>query len=378
MNQSIFTAIDIGSELIKIISVNYDFESDKIKIIHKTSTPSSGFSQGYVNNSVELSKSLKQSILQHQRESKVKIESAFFSIGGIGIKSKIVKIPHAVAGHEITNFDINKIKEKAENFIEKKIPGCVLESQPIKYIINDFEHFSSPIGMETKKLYTDYFFLFIPKNHLTSLENVIENNNIVPLEIMPSILHASIVSTNEEDRNLGCILIDIGAETTDILVYKNNVPLCVGSIPLGSKDITREISIKLKIDFFEAEEYKKKEKFDKSTKIAVDKKLREIAKEIKKYLNENLEHNTKFLSGIIFIGGGSKIKGIQKIFRQVLSLSVKRGRKNIISKETDFSTAYGIVIAGITKEKENSAFSFSELFSNIQNIFKKILRKISI
>jgi len=278
MNESIFTAIDIGSEFIKIISVAYDSESDRLKILTKTISPSSGFSRGYVTNGVELSKALSQAISKHQQESSMKIENAFFSIGGIGIKSKIFKIPHSVAGSEVTDFDIDKIEEKAKMLISKKIPGYILESQPIKYIINDFEHYSSPLGMESKKIYTEYFFLSIPKNHLTALENVIEKNNIVPLEIMPSILHASIVSTNEEDRKLGCILIDIGSETTDILVYKNNVPINVGVIPIGSRDITREISIKEKIDFFEADRKKKNEKFDRSTRVAIDKKLKEIKK----------------------------------------------------------------------------------------------------
>lgn len=378
MNKSVYTAIDIGSELIKIVSVFYNYENNKIKTLAKTIYPSKGLSRGYIVNTSETTQALNQAFLKHQKKIKMEITDAFFAIGGIGLKSKRFSFSHSIAGSEVTEFDLSKIEEKSKILMNKKISGYILENKPIKYTIDNFEHYSLPLGLEAKKVYTDYFFLSIPKNHLTSLEKVIESSGIIPLEITPAIFPSSLINTTEQERKNGCLLIDIGSETSDILVYKNNQPICLGILPIGSLDITQEIISKEKVDFLTADNEKKGEKFSKSSKIAIEKKVQEIAQEIKTFLEENLTGNEKKILGITLIGGGSKIIGISKIFKKVLGLPIKKNSNLLLDTNTDFSTVYSLIISGIKKEKENSSFSFSKIFSNLFLPFKKLFSKMSL
>lgn len=378
MEKSIFVAIDIGTELIKIISVIYNTETNKITTLLKSTHPSQGFLRGYIVDVAASSRTLLKALVEHQKKTGVEISEAFFSIGGIGLNSKEYRIPHSIAGSEITNFDLSKIKEKSQLIIDKKIPGYLLESQPIRYTIDGFDHYSSPLKMEAKKIYTDYFFLSIPKNHLTSLENIIESNKITPLEITSGILVAGEVIINEEEKKMGCVLINIGSETTSLLVYKNNKPIYISVIPIGARDITLEISKKTKIDFSKAEYIKKKEKISGAIKLAIDNKLKEIAKEIKKHLRDNLKETDQVLTGVILIGGGAKTKGIKRIFKQILSMPVKTNKTALADKDTDFSVAYGLIIGGLKKEKERSNLSLTKMFLPLKRVFRKIFRKMSV
>lgn len=370
-----YFSLDLGSQNIKIILLSHSEKDNSFKILAKNSYPSSGISFGYITNQEELVNSLKKAVLKFEKEHQIKIESAFFSLDGHGIKSQKIFVNYQVASGSISEYDMEKIEEKSRSLFKKSNQDFVIEEKIIKYIVDGFEHFSSPLNLNAKKVTAEYLFITKPKNNFTLLENSISKTGIFPISFSSAMLSSAQSSLSELDRKLGSALVDIGAQKTSILIYENNYPLYYNTIKYGSENITKKISLSEQIDFTKADRLKKGQAFPKKIDKIISSELQILAKKI---LNEvkKAERENILPGGVTLIGGGSKIFNIEKIFKKELSLPVKKSPKNITDFLTDYHIAYGVAVSGIKDEHRNNTFhlpNFKKILKIPKNIIKKII-----
>ena len=370
-------AIDIGSENIKIISV---LESDKdhsLKIKSKASYPSSGLSYGYITNQKLFIQSLLKALRQFKKDFNFKIEEAFISLDGFGLKGHNIKVSHNIASGLISDFDIEKIHQKAEVLLRKKTKDSLIEKIIIKYQINDFTHFNNPVGLEARKIEAHFLFITQSSNNLALLEESLEKTRLNSPLLIPSLLASAEVALSDLDKKLGCALVDFGAEKTSIIIFEDNKAIYYNVLKGGSKDISTALSLANKIDFPQADKLKKSKVLSKKDYKIISEKIREVAQKINNEIN-TIGKEGLLPSGICLIGGGSKIEMIEKIFKEETNLPIKKPQKNISDNKTDYYGAYGLILLGIKEEEKYEKKNFLPLLKNSKKVIKKLLKKIMI
>jgi len=207
----------------------------------------------------------------------------------------------------------------------------------------------------------------------TTVANLVKSVNKAGLEVL-GILTEAFTTTDavitEDERQLGVILVDVGAGTTDISFFKNNRLVYSNLIPVAGKHITNDISIGLRISLKESEDLKKKYGLASVSVVNNDEKIEinpiginekihisqyQLTEIIEARVTEifdmiNYEINKKglrrdILTGIVVTGGGvSYLRGIEDLGKRIFGLPVRIGQPNYIGvKEPIFSTSVGMV-----------------------------------
>lgn len=199
------------------------------------------------------------------------------------------------------------------------------------------------VGMQVETMEAN-FLNVIARNSLSeNIEKCVKNAGfeIAELLITPLAIGESVLNAGE--KRSGCALVDIGADTTTVSIYTNNILRKLVVIPLGSHNVTLDIANCLKIEAEEAEALKVKygcawfENHDTAQnnvlKLSLNREISEsqlceIAEaryeEILRNVWEQIKNeNDKLTSGIVFTGGGAQIKFITEAFQQISNKSTQ-------------------------------------------------------
>ena len=231
------------------------------------------------------------------------------------------------------------------------------------------------MGIQCHRLEGNFLNILWRAQFYRNLKKCLENANIHVAEmyLSPMVLADNVLT--DAERRAGCVLVDLGAETTTVAVYCRNILRHLAVIPLGSDNITKDIET-LQVEAKVAEQLKLKygtayteNSEEESLKIRIDadrtidsNKLAEIVEARTEEIIENVwyqvppEYNDKLLGGIILTGGGSNLKNIEQAFRRFTHID-------------KIHTAKFVNLSILAKGDENGAGSDinSDLFGNIDN-----------
>lgn len=193
------------------------------------------------------------------------------------------------------------------------------------------------VGMQIEQMEANFLNIIARKSLAENIENCVNGAKyeVAELLITPLTLGDSILSASE--KRSGCALVDMGADTTTISIYSNNILRKLVVVPIGSHNATMDIAYCLKIDVEEAESLKVKygrawlEDYEgaqsKILKLSHGRETNEGRLcEIIEARYEEILHNVwvqieedsdKLTSGIIFTGGGAQIAALNEAFKQV-------------------------------------------------------------
>lgn len=224
-----------------------------------------------------------------------------------------------------------------ENLEIPLIDMNVLDVAPQEYKIDNVLH-AEAVGVAGKHIAGQFLNIVARAALKKNLENSFEQAKveIADLLVTPTAL-ANAVLTDSETRS-GCALVDFGADTTTILVYKNNILRFLSVLPLGGNNITRDIT-SLQMEDFEAERlkcehgnmmYEDADTANPSVCSLEDGRTIQLtelnnivearAEEILANVWNQIQlsgYADKLLSGIIFTGGGSNLHNMEEAFRKL-------------------------------------------------------------
>lgn len=367
-----YISIDIGTKNIKILLVIKSEINNSCKILSKKSYPSFGVSFGYINNSSLFLDSFKKAIGNFEKENRIKIEEAFFSLNGFGITGENKTINHQTADGVITEFDLENVKQKSFSELRKKNTDEIIEKINIKTTIDSFEHFSSPLELQAKKFETEFLFITQPKNIVTIFEEVVSALDIENLGSFPSLISSGEFSLSELDKKLGCALVDLGEDTISIIIYDNNKPVYYNVLKGGSKKITEKISILEKVDFKKAEIIKENKIISKKVENIFIEEMENISKIILREIKLSGRENI-LPGGITIVGGGFKLSNLEKMLKEKLVMPVKKPVSFLHDIDTDYHSAYGNILLGIKSQKQKPV-----KLKNILESSKRFIKKFSL
>lgn len=389
MNRSkIIAAIELGSSKTATIVAQTVIEEgsyqEKVNIIGVSSVPSKGVKKGQIVNIEEAVESAIASIEAAERMAGHNLDSAFVSLGGAHIHSQNSHGVVAVSGPtgEIVETDIDRVIEAA-SAISLPASREIVHVLPREFVVDGESGVKDPVGMSGVRLEVDTHVVTASNAAVKNLSKALSEAGIKINDIVFSGLASAYSVLTETEKELGCVLIDIGAGTTSVVAYVDGSLAYSGVIPVGAKNVTNDIAIGLRVSLDTAEKIKislsNPKKLEKDQKDELDLSslgISEVSKVSKKTLTEGiirprlneiftmvrleLEREkiiNRIPSGAIVTGGGSKTISVTDSAKRMLSMPVRIGVPTGVSGLVDdcldpmFSVPLGLLLYG-TKQEE--------------------------
>lgn len=257
-NEDLYAAIDLGSATIRgMVGAKKD---GKVLPIAIAEVPTSNaIRKGVVNNMEELHNKLKVLIdrLNEQLPDKhTEIKKVYVGFGGKSLMSRSYKINHKMDnpdGEEISDYHINLINERVKNYrlnahevLDASDPYCLVDGRVERNIK----------GLLCTEFSIHFNLITTRSSNVNFIRMAIEDRLGLELEaILPSPCCEADVLLYPDAKTLGVALVNIGAGTSSVAIYKNDTLKCLRVIPFGSKNITNDL-MSLHITYPEAERIK--------------------------------------------------------------------------------------------------------------------------
>lgn len=372
--RNIAVGIDVGTYQVKVIVAEKDSEKGSIehdslpRIIGSGISESRGIRHGFVTNLNDAAKSIKQAVSLAEKSAGVPIKKAYISIGGVGLGAiiSIGTVAVTKADNEITDLDVKRAIEESEkelpnNYIQNR---KIIHTIPLEYRIDGKRVLGRPQGLKGVRLESRVLYITSLAHHLSDIMLACEEADIEIIDVTASPMAASLVTLSKTQKIAGCVLANIGAETTSIMVFENNIPVSMEIFQIGSNDITNDLALGLKVSIEDAELIKLGQgKYGEFSKRKIEEivvaRLSDIFDLIEDHLRK-IDRSGLLPAGIILTGGGSGIPNIEELSRLALRLPSKQSRLKLegntksMFRDFEWSVAYGLVILGLTNEDDDS------------------------
>jgi len=388
MKKQTTVGIDIGSYATKVVVCERDDSTDVApKILGVGIVETKGMKNGYVLNTDEATFTVHRAISEAEKDSGTKIRNASLAIGGVGLNAETCIGSSVVtrADSIITRFDIDKSIMDAESKLDLK-NKTILHAFPIAFRVDGKELPTRPDGIVGTKIETKIIFITCFQQHIEDLLAVVQNAGIKVTNLTATPIAPSKTILTDLQKNFGCALIDIGAETVSVSIFENNAITSMHIFPIGSLDVTKDIALGLRVSPEEAENIKRgvlsfqtipKKKIDE----IIEARLSDVFELIDKYLKK-IGRSGLLPAGAIIIGGGSNISMIENVAKSMLKIPIKIGRFEIAGtknqiKDQRLIVAYSVAVNSGEYETSKSAKSFrsdnDNFIDTIKNFFKQLM-----
>lgn len=424
----IIVGVDIGTS--KIVTIIARVDDEFVNVLGVSEVPSRGVKKGQIVDIKEAVDSINNSLDGAERMAGHPVSRIVASIGGSQIESQNSRGVVAVSSPagEITESDLNRVIDAARAI---SLPSSrqIIHVLPRNYVVDGQEGIKDPIGMTGIRLEVDTHIISAASTSLSNLEKAFSQVGIDIDGVVFSGYASSLAVLSETEKELGVVLVDIGAGTTDISIYSEGSVAYSSVLPIGSRHITNDLAIGLRISLESAEKIKiylsnmsKKPKierlgetFEKDSRnsdeidlssLGLPEDLRKVSHKtltdgiIRPRLNEiftmiGMEvkrsgYAGQTPAGIVVTGGGALTVGITDSAKRTLAMPVKIGLpiniKGLIDEiETPaFAAVIGLAVFGAGLDVKPSlpfglslpsfgSLGLNKLFSRIIKFIKSFL-----
>ncbi|MCD6024174.1 MAG: cell division protein FtsA [Fibrobacteria bacterium] len=340
--------LDIGTTKIGVIIGEAD-ANGALKIVGVGTSPSDGLRKGVVINIDKTVKSIQKAVEEAELMAGVEVDSVYVGIAGDHIKSINSRGVIAVSrsDNEITRPDVDRVIEAARA-VAIPLDREMLHVIPQDFVVDEQPGIKDPVGMSGVRLEGD---VHIVTGAITSVQNLqksVEKAGLKVAGIVLEPLASSYAVLDDDERELGCAVIDIGGGTTDLIVFIEDSVRHTASIGLGGRNVTNDLAIGIRTPLEKAEEIKRaygtclrtgsegaeyipvpgvggRENREVSRAVIasiIEPRMREIFTLALRELQKNHYLDT-LGAGIILTGGSSMLHGAAELAEQVFGMPVK-------------------------------------------------------
>jgi cell division protein FtsA len=237
-------AIDIGSTKVCAIIAEID-DDDSAQIIGAGIAKAQGLRKGSITNIELASKSIKSALNDAKRVAGTELRSAVVSISGAYTKSLnssgIVNIPNK----EITLKEINRVMHTS--LYNANIPNEfeVLHALPYNFKVDDQDFIEDPLGMNAARLEVETHIITTQKSNLNNLRKAVKAAGVEVESVVLSGYASAIAVLNQDEKELGAAVVDMGGNTSNIVIHSGHAIRYNDFLGVGSNHITNDLSMAL-------------------------------------------------------------------------------------------------------------------------------------
>jgi cell division protein FtsA len=390
----IVVGVDIGSSKIVTIIARID---DAVNVLGVSEVRSAGIKKGQIVDIDEAVVAINSSLEAAERMAGFSASHVTVSIGGSHIESQNSRGVVAVSNPqgEITENDLIRVIDAAKAV---SLPSSreIIHVLPRTYTVDGQEGIKDPIGMSGVRLEVDTHIISASSAVLRNLEKAFSQVGVDIDGVVFNGYASSLAVLSETEKELGVVLVDIGAGTTDISTYIEGSVAYSSVLPIGARHITNDLAIGLRISLESAEKIKLylsrplkrtlgaeedsrlREKTDEldlsslglpeevtkvSKKTLIEGIIRPRLNEIFTFVGLEVKKSGFFgqtPSGLVITGGGARTIGVSDSAKRMLAMPVRIGEptnlKGIIDEVQDspFATVVGLAMYAATLDVKSS------------------------
>jgi cell division protein FtsA len=405
-----FVGIDIGSSKVGVLIGQRD-DKGNIEVVGKGLAPNRGTRKGNIVNVEATVEALKQASEEAEVMAGVEISRAYVGVAGADIRSVNSRGMVSVArkDREITRQDIQRVLDAAKS---AALPNDreILHAVPQEFIVDEQGGIADPLGMLGTRLEV---MVHLVTGNITRSRTLLTCVNRAGIEVVEMVFEplatAEAVLSNDE-RELGALLVDVGAGTTEYALFSEGEIQYSGVAPIGAGHFTNDLAMVLRTPFAEAERIKTKQGCclpsmvtddegiavptvaGGTSRIVPKRELCEIlqprAEELFNLLRDDLLKHASdegLRGGVVLTGGGAQLDGLLELAEQIFDAGVRYGLPrglgglvDVISSPT-WSTASGLLLyaqgaeESQAKVQKKSGFSMRGVMGSLRGMFSDLL-----
>lgn len=387
----VICAIDVGSSKIATLIASLD-ETEKLNLIGVSATPSRGVRKNQVVDIVEAVSAITESVEAAERMAGYSISHAYVSLGGPQIESTNSHAVVAVSEPEgeIKESDVLRVNDAAKA-VPLSASREILHVIPRTFTVDGQEGIKDPIGMTGVRLETQTHIITGSTTSIRNLVKCVSEVGIDVIELVFTGIASNFAVLTDTEKELGVVLVDIGGETTDVVIFVDGSVAYSSVVPIGARHITSDMAVGLRVSLESAEKIKlslekiakvpaeaqerdsdspkKKEEENLDVKaLGIEEDIQKISRkavaegiirprlqEIFKYVAKEIKKSgfgTQVPSGLVICGGGAQTVGILDQAKYVLGFPARVGKIEGLGglvEEIDspiFATSAGLILYG--------------------------------
>ena len=375
-SENLLAVVDIGSA--KTCVIVAEVNEYALRYRGHGVADSRGMRKGVIADLDKAVDSIKKAVEEAENVAQAPVEHALVGVAGSHIRGVNSHGGITLGGRsrEISRDDVRAAVEKARS-IPLPEDHEPLHLLPQEFIVDGQPGVHDPAGLMGKKVEVR---VHVITAGTTATQNVVTAANRAGIHVDDTVFEPlacadSVLQTDE--RELGVCLADIGAGSTDLIVYYEGVVIHTGAVPIGGDHFTNDVAVGFRTPIPDAENIKKmfgcaivtripagneievSSVGDRPSRLVQQRMLGEIleprARELMELLREHLRQAGVYEllgAGVVFTGGGSRLNGLMETAEETLRRQARLGYPVPIAKlpsnllEPEFSTAIGMVLYG--------------------------------
>ena len=360
--RKIFTALDIGSNTIKVVVG--EFIGTKLNILSAVKVTSRGYVNNYILDKEALISRIKEAISKTEEELNIKIRKVILNVPTYNLDFKLTDGRVELEENVVKSNDIVRLlQDVSKNKIDHK--NEIICTLPIMFKVDD-EETINPYGKHGNFLYVKSILLSTDKKTIYDLATIVNSCNLDIIDITTTGLvdYYNFKSKELDTKNIA--IVNLGSTTTNISIFSKGIFINNKIIDDGGFYIDKEIASVYNLKRNETEYLKEKLALavinnadEKETITLTNKNGEEITVnqyELSKIVSEKMDNLLKIIkkninlltkkeiSYIIITGGLSEIKDINLLINNVFNKNGKIGKiNNLGARDNSYSVALGML-----------------------------------
>ncbi len=353
-------SLDIGSS--KVCALIAETKADgNVEIVGKGTAAHKGARKGNIIDVPATVEAIKSAIEEAEIMAGVQVERAVVGIADPDVKSYNSRQSVAVAAknREISREDIARALDAAR---AAPIPPEweILHVLQREFAVDGQEGVADPLGMVGSKLEADVHVVTVRSGARENLLNCINRAGVEVIELVLEPLAAGEAVLTPDEKDFGVVLVDIGAGTSEIAVWRNGALAHTSVVRVGGDHFTNDLAVVLKTPVTEAERLKRRYGAALEALVPEDEMvdvpltggrgmqpvsrrmlagiLHPRAEELLEKIWETVTHEVpsrELRAGLVLTGGGAELDGITVVAEETLDIAVRKGRPRDLSGLTD-------------------------------------------
>jgi cell division protein FtsA len=329
-------------------------DSGLLEVVGIGEAEARGLRKGVIVNPDAAVDAIKRAVDDAERMSGLEAEEVTINLAGSHIMGFNGQAIVAVSGRdrEITADDVRRAIDSA-CAIQLPAGREIVDRLPQEFIVDDQDGINDPVGMIGARLAVKVHIVTSPVTARQNAINAVNRAGLVVADMVLEQLAAAEATLSDDDKEFGAALVDIGAETTGLVIYQRGAVQHTAVFPLGGSHFTNDIAFGLRTPIPEAEKIKRTvgcaysaslNEMERGELIEVPSVggraprqlsrqilcdiLQPRAEEVLMHVADEIRDSgweRQLSSGVVLSGGGALLDGICEIAEQVFDAPVRLG-----------------------------------------------------
>lgn len=349
--EGIVAGLDLGSTRTCAIvgQVTGDVRVSGVKVLGVGVSRETGVRRGVVRDIEETTRSIVDAMRDAERMAGVQAPDLYCGIAGEHIQVRTSDGLASVTGEEILRADVERVNEVA-TAISLGPERDLLHSIPQEYKVDAQDGISDPVGMTGLRLEVQMYLVSVQTAAAQNLRKSVQRAGYRVQQLVLEPLASSLAVLTQEERELGCALIDLGGGSTGAAIFKDGKVQHVMSLPYAGSHLTSDIVQGLSVTQVDADRLKEKwgvaytPLVDPDESISLPSTPGQGVRQAKRELLAHIIHQRldeilglvqdeiekqgfagNLPAGIVVTGGGAHLPGIVELAREAFATPARVG-----------------------------------------------------